>query len=236
MQAAEQPWGFWATWAWTALAVGLAVLASLLVADWSTVRLFPAHPGRFVRDDIALTVGMLIAVAVLAFAARRAGWSAATYFGLTRPNPRHLVIGVAAVAVAQAAFFSLLFLSAKGIPTPAESRLNPTAGLLAVLLPLLTAILVGPVGEEVIFRGFLYRGLAASRLSIGGAIAITALAWTASHYDRSWNYLVASLAFGLILGWCRWRSDTTTLPIVLHAQWNLLFAALGIMAESGWFK
>ena len=105
-----------------------------------------------------------------------------------------------------------------------------------MLLPLFTAIIVGPIGEEVIFRGFLYRGLAASRLGIGGAIVLTALAWTASHYDRSWNYLVASLAFGLILGWCRWRSGTTTLTIVLHAQWNLLFAALGIFAEIGWLR
>ena len=103
-----------------------------------------------------------------------------------------------------------------------------------MLLPLFTAIVVGPIGEEVIFRGFLYRGLAASAVGVGGAIAITALAWTASHHDRSWNYLVAGLAFGLILGWCRWRSGTTTLPIVLHAQWNFLFAALGIMAEVGW--
>ena len=170
MQVAAQPWGFLATLAWTALALGLAIPVALPAADWAIAWLFSAHPGRFVRDDIALTVGVLVAVAVLAFAARRAGWQPRDYFGLTRSDTRHLVIGIAAVAVAQAAFFGLLFLSAKGIPTPAESRLNPAGGVLAVLLPLFTAIIVGPIGEEVIFRGFLYRGLAASRLGIGGAI------------------------------------------------------------------
>jgi membrane protease YdiL (CAAX protease family) len=236
MQASEQPWGFWATLAWTALALGLAVAVALPAANWAATGLFPTHPGRFVRDDIALIVGVVIAVAVLAFAVRRAGWSPAAYFALTRPSTRHLVIGIAVVAIAQAAFFSLLFLVGKGIPTPAESRLDRAAGALAVLLPLFTAIIVSPISEEVIFRGFLYRGLAASRLGIGGAITLTALAWTAAHYDRSWNYLIASLAFGLILGWCRWRTGTTTLPIVLHAQWNFLFAALGILAEVGWMK
>jgi membrane protease YdiL (CAAX protease family) len=40
------------------------------------------------------------------------------------------------------------------------------------------------ITEEPIFRGFTYRGLAASQLRIVGAIVASAVLWAAIHFDR----------------------------------------------------
>jgi len=95
-----------------------------------------------------------------------------------------------------------------------------TAGSLALLW---TALLIaGPVFEELLFRGFMFRGIQASRLGSGGAMVITALTWAALHagYDL-WD-LVVVLAGGLLLGVARVKSDSVYVTIGMHSLWNLI--------------
>jgi membrane protease YdiL (CAAX protease family) len=93
----------------------------------------------------------------------------------------------------------------------------PSAGVagVAVVLNLLAA-----VGEEALFRKFLYDRLA--RWGIPLAIGISALTFAAIHVPA---YGVAAfpvdLGAGILLGWQRWASGTWLAPAATHAFANL---------------
>jgi membrane protease YdiL (CAAX protease family) len=91
------------------------------------------------------------------------------------------------------------------------------AGWLITLL--LAIVVVAPVGEEIAFRGFLYRGLArqgSERL----AILVIALAWALLHIQYDLLGMVQIFAAGLVLGWFRWASGSTLLTTMMHVLIN----------------
>jgi membrane protease YdiL (CAAX protease family) len=80
-----------------------------------------------------------------------------------------------------------------------------------------------PISEEVLARGFLYRGWSESRLGVVGAIILSSLAWTSLHLQYDWFFFGEIFSIGLLLGYLRYRSNSTWLTIVLHGLNN--FAA-----------
>ena len=85
----------------------------------------------------------------------------------------------------------------------------------------LAIVLVAPLAEEVFFRGFLFRGFAASMLGPAGAIVLTALIWAAFHLQ--YDYLQMGFVFvvGLLLGMARYLSGSIVLTSGLHVLMNL---------------
>jgi membrane protease YdiL (CAAX protease family) len=90
-------------------------------------------------------------------------------------------------------------------------------------LPLLwTAVVIAaPAWEELLFRGFMFRGVQASKLGSPGAIIITALAWSALHAQQYalWD-LVLVFASGVLLGVARVKSNSTYLTFAMHSFSN----------------
>jgi uncharacterized protein len=86
---------------------------------------------------------------------------------------------------------------------------------------LAAAILVAPVSEELMFRGFLFRGWARSDRSTWPAIVVISLLWAALHVQYDWTGILQIFIIGLFLGWMRWRSGSTLLTFLLHALFNL---------------
>jgi uncharacterized protein len=74
--------------------------------------------------------------------------------------------------------------------------------------------------EELLVRGFLLRGWAASRLGPAGAILLTSAIWTAAHTQYDALFLIDIFSIGLLLGWIRQRSGSTLATIFLHATQN----------------
>lgn len=86
----------------------------------------------------------------------------------------------------------------------------------------LAIIIAAPIFEEIAFRGFIFKGLAASRLRWSGATLITSLLWAAIHlqYDR---YEVSVIfALGLVLGAARALTNSILLTMWLHCLVNIL--------------
>src|SRR5262249_15237916 len=176
----------------------------------------------------AATVG---AFAVLALAVRLSRLPLRDYLALTVPRWRDLVIGWAGVALLYAAtalanhFFG---------PLPFKVFVGHLyhSALCRGDLPLLAAMLivVAPLSEEILFRGFLLPGWAASKLRPAGAILLTAAIWSLLHdqYYSDFITLADVFALGLWLGWIRYRSGSTLTTIVLHATQNAV--ALGLVA------
>jgi hypothetical protein len=87
------------------------------------------------------------------------------------------------------------------------------------------AVLLGPVFEEVVFRGFIQPLLTRDLGSIAG-ILMTAGAFGLLHgpeYSGSWQYVVLITFAGACFGVIRYWSGSLTPAILMHAGFNAVF-------------
>jgi membrane protease YdiL (CAAX protease family) len=90
-------------------------------------------------------------------------------------------------------------------------------------------VVMAPLGEEIVFRGFLFRGLGAS-LGPVAAVILTSLGWAALHVQYEVFFIVQIFVIGLIFGGLRWWSGSLYLVIVLHALINAIAFVQAIYA------
>ena len=85
----------------------------------------------------------------------------------------------------------------------------------------LAAIAIGaPLSEELLFRGFLFSGLAKSRLGLAGTGVLTAVLWTMLHFGYSVFGLIEVLTIGLYFSWLLVRTGSAWVTIFCHAVYN----------------
>ncbi len=94
----------------------------------------------------------------------------------------------------------------------------------------LALVVTAPITEEIVFRGFIYRGFAASRLGTVGAVVLSSLIFTAIHIQYDLITLCGVLATALLLGTMRAVSGSTVLTIAMHALNNGV-----VLLEMLWF-
>jgi membrane protease YdiL (CAAX protease family) len=229
-----QPWGFWGTLGWLFLAATAGLLASLgVVIVWLIVKsaLPNVSDGGFAV--IALVATILATLKMFDLAIKARGWRARDYLALTTPRLRDILLGISCLALLTVAFMVMVRMF--DLDNGSESMEKTyEAARAAGLLPLLwiAVVIIAPVTEELVFRGFLYRGWAASRLGAAGTVVLTALIWALLHRQYPWLGIAFVFCTGLTLGWLRERSGSTTTTIVLHALYNLCVTIL-ITAELG---
>ena len=93
----------------------------------------------------------------------------------------------------------------------------------------LTALVVAPLFEEVLFRGVLLP-VAGQRLGGAGAVVLSAAIFAIAHLSLA--ELAPLFVLGLGLGWLRWRSGRLGSAVLMHALWNgLTFMNLLFLAD-----
>jgi uncharacterized protein len=218
-------WGYWATFGWSVLAfivgqfLALAFLVWLRINDLNSILATP-FDGKSVTLFIVISNPLMIAV--LAGAVRLARASQAEYLALVLPRARDVAIGIACLVGLVIVTDLALYLGGRDLITPFQSQSYATAakeGWLPALL--VAAILIAPAGEEIMFRGFIFRGWARSNRSMWPAIVVISLLWAALHIQYDWTGVLQIFVIGLFLGWMRWRSGSTLLTFFLHALFNL---------------
>jgi membrane protease YdiL (CAAX protease family) len=228
-RSAARPWGFWATLGWGLFAAFAGLVGAIA---YSVIWMLTHHfqmpdPENAIYSNIAGIVASVtpIVVLVVAIAIRKS--SQLEYFGLCGVSRRDLLLGVASLCGLIAVFTALT--SLLGIDD-GSTYMETTyqAAKLAGVLPLLwiSVVVVAPVTEELLFRGFLHRGWAASWLGATGTIALTSVLWAALHQQYNWAGILFIFLMGLIFGWMRQRTGSTTLTIALHGFNNLLCTVL----------
>jgi membrane protease YdiL (CAAX protease family) len=226
------PIGATATLAWGVVGI-LATFCYFViarVAQWTGAS-FPLPKSA---DLLPLSHVLLALVVILAIAAARRPILA--YLALTRPRRGDLLravgLGVLAFVLLGVFYAGLAKLkSALGTdPVPALPDTLTGArkdfGTLAVVVSLwLGMVVAAPIAEEIFYRGFLYRGLAATRLGAAGAIALTSIVFGFAHAPGfGWERVLGTGLTGAFLCVLRWRSDSTLVPIIVHTTINLLGA------------
>jgi hypothetical protein len=219
-----QPWGYWATLAWTLLAAAASAVASVgaLALFFPDVSASSTELLKNMRAfGVVATASVGAEIAVLAVAARLRGWRATDYLGLVLPSRREAAIAFGVIIAFALAYDALTYLLGRDVVTPFQIQAyrNARDGG-ALLLMLIAFVIAAPVGEEIIFRGFLVRGWAQKpRDLVPGTILIAAI-WAAMHSQYDWFGVLQIFFIGLVLGWIRWRSGSTLLTIALHALIN----------------
>ena len=97
-----------------------------------------------------------------------------------------------------------------------------------ILLGFISVVVVAPIIEEFLFRGFLYSQLRRSFLRDWGAIAVSSLVWTAIHFQYEVGILFFLFLFGLFLGYFRIKYNSLLIPVALHTLNNLIAFILTI--------
>lgn len=113
-----------------------------------------------------------------------------------------------------------------------EELLNPD-GFLAMGLLITTVVFLAPVGEELVFRGFLQKFLEKSWGDVTRAVLFTSLFFAVIHLNPYW--LVQIYLLGVLLGYIAWKTDSILPGILFHILINgssILFTSWGELFES----
>ena len=229
--AVPQPWKFWGTTAWTALAVALAFAVQLavfvVVLGWMEIPedISDADFETYASHGLVVALAAIAVVpaefGVIWLAVRLARMRLADYLAIARPRWKDVLVGLAVVLVLLPISDLSAWLLDKPLTPPFVIAAYTTARDTGILpLFALALIVAAPLAEETLFRGFMYRGLAASRVGTIGAILIPTLVWTLMHQQYDAFYLSYVFVLGLIFGWLRWRSGTIVTPMIIHAVIN----------------
>jgi len=233
------PWGFWPTLGLSLVIVMAYTAAQVAVAAAFTV---PAvirdrdidieafaeelmHTGLFWSAAICAAAPITIGLTLLCAAARR-GIATGDYLALRRPGGR---------TIAMWCLIQLAFIACTdGATYLIRGRIVPAFMVdvyrTAQFVPLLwfALVLVAPVTEELLIRGFLFRGIERSRLGPAGAIVLSALGWAALHTQYDLFGIFTIVLGGLLLGYARLRSQSLYVPIAMHIVQNIV-ATLEVM-------
>ncbi len=218
-------WGYWATLGWSILAyLAGQVAATAIVLWWQQGNL--SLLARTPYDGATVTLSVLVlnpvTVVILLAAVRLAKADPMEYFALAWPQARDVATGVLGLVCLIAASDAALYLSGQDLVTSFQLQSYTTA-INEHWLPamLFAAIIVAPAGEEILFRGFMFRGFVRSERPAGPGVIATAVLFAIPHVQYDWVGVVQILVIGLYLGWMRLRSGSIVLTFLLHALFNL---------------
>lgn len=97
---------------------------------------------------------------------------------------------------------------------------------------LLVAVSVG-IGEEIIFRGFLYNYLQDYfALSSWLSFIVVTLYFAAGHYHQGWNGAVNALKLALIFGYLYFTTGSLLVPIIVHVLYDMKIVWLTRVLET----
>ena len=96
-------------------------------------------------------------------------------------------------------------------------------GLNSILIYVLV-IVIAPLFEELVFRGWLYNAWLAAGVNPYIIVLLTALAWSALHWQYDLMAQLYILFIGLLLGMCRLRSGSYLPSLMFHVVFNAVQA------------
>ncbi len=81
-----------------------------------------------------------------------------------------------------------------------------------------------PLSEELLFRGFMFSGLAKSKLGLIGTAVLTSVLWSLLHFGYSVFGLIEVFSIGLYFSWLLVRTGSLWVTMSSHAAYNTVMA------------
>lgn len=176
---------------------------------------------------------MVAAVLLIAFGLRRAAWRD---LGLGSPLLRHWLLGIlggVAMVTMAFAFGWLLGRYTSDLPTqPMVEYVLAYSTPRDILLIGFVVVVLAPLSEELVFRGFIYGGL---RKRVGKLLALllTSLAFAVVHFQFHWAMFSQIMLLGIILALIYEKTRSLIVPILAHSLYNLFSVAALLLLSGG---
>jgi membrane protease YdiL (CAAX protease family) len=203
------------------LAVVLTQLAmGMLTRDIATL-MFPSQLALYV-----VLLGVLAAILKLQFG--RGFWESLAWVRSRVPLPIAAILGVA-VAIAIALLGVAIHMPNTETPLQRLLEHRTTAIEFAIM-----GTTIGPLCEELVFRGFMQPVLVRS-LGRAGGIIVTATVFGLLHLSQNafaWQSGLLIALAGVAFGWMREISGSTRASTLMHAAYNFTFF-LTLFAQGG---
>jgi|GEM_PF-1501968 len=215
--------------------IGFSLLLAGVVVTAAYAMLAVAYPGicylsgNIVRSDVAETfyfVAMGTVLYGLVRLLREQPVPVALAFGPLRFDRVTAIFVFAAVVlqiIETGVLFSGLFITAEELTSSQRE---------ASAFGALNAIVLAPVFEELVFRGFLYTRIERFAGFIP-ALVWSSLAFALFHIEHGIGYVIAMIPGGFFLGYARSKSGNVALSMALHAGMNTSIV-LGGLLLFGW--
>lgn len=212
------------------LAVTVGFLLIATISGVAPETLLPAaDPGAILASSVGVTLALAIHLLIIAGIWRLADRQGRRpeVLSFDGPAPSYAVCVLAGLAIVAASGLLELTLRfglgarVEGDASAIIKGLQSPAWLGTVFL----AIVIAPLWEEIVFRGFLLSALAQSRLGIMGGALVTNTLWTLLHSDYSVAGLASVFLAGAMLTWFLWRTGSIRIAIVAHAVYNAVALA-----------
>lgn len=229
---AVRPWGPWATLGFCillGLAEAIALFFSIALTPWLKDAVPPDSVGVEAVEVGAIEAsfgaslhvtniasGLVVVPFIVGFAGLRSGLSVREYLGLRWPTWRQGItwtLALLVLIVAESLAAQLVGYSGSSWVLRATSWLP---------LAWVSTVIVGPLAEEVMFRGFLLPGLAHSRLGWAGAILVSSLLFAHIHPNLGLFAYAWFFTFGAMMALVRITTGSLYLACWLHMLTNAL--------------
>jgi uncharacterized protein len=249
IDAAGEPkprvWKFWGTAFW-----GFFVFAAMFIGQIAVVGFFLLRQGGPIDKEsfaaavkVVVSHGLTISLSVITglpavllalwIAIRIKGARFSDYLALRSFSWASLGIGVVALFVLVMGWDTLSRATGREVePGFMGEVLKSARDDGALWLLVVSFCVAAPVTEEFFARGFLYRGWSESFLGPVGAIILSSMVWTGLHLQYDWYFLGEVFSIGVLLGYLRYRFNSTWLTIILHGLNNLAAVVQTIVLTS----
>lgn len=181
------------------------------------------NPGHVPGMSLLMLAALVSQISILVFVALAARWQRATgALKLHKPEEgwrvcvHALVLMAMLVAVLNAVAFTVARSEVER-DLAQMLRMVHAGGLPIILL----AIGLGaPLSEELLFRGYMTSGLAATRMRFWRAALLATLLWSALHISYTWVGLIEVFCIGVYFSWVLWRTGSLLPSLFCHAVYN----------------
>ena len=214
--------------------MGLFIFAAMFLGQVAVIAYFVLRQGkldvaeaiRVVGGGLTISLSVILGLPAVLLATwiaiRPTRMTFTDYLALRWTSWRNFFVGVAAMAILVGGWDLLSRALGREVTPGFMGEVLKSAQADGALWLLAIAFCVAaPMWEEIFARGFLYRGWSESRLGVAGAIFLSSLAWTSLHLQYDWFFFGEVFSLGLLLGYLRYRTNSTWLTIVLHGINNL---------------
>jgi membrane protease YdiL (CAAX protease family) len=167
--------------------------------------------------DTLLKIGLaLFAIVIPLVVAKLRGFDVRDFAGLNKPRRRPFVLLIAvwiAWMVLTELLLNWLQIDQSGSWRPYEP--------IVLALRILTIGILGPIAEELVFRGVVY-GRLVPRLGPAVTIILTAVLFGIIHSRYDWSTIAFVCIDGLLFGYARYKTGSTYTAMTMHAMGNLV--------------
>jgi membrane protease YdiL (CAAX protease family) len=228
-----RPWGFWPTIGFSIIiAIVFFTVQIIIVTAWTVVSMIQDPKldieqfatglitnGLFQAIFICSAAPFTIGLTIL-FTKIRRGITIRHYLGFRNPGWIEIVKWSLVVVAFVVFFDSLAFFLNKSVVSEYMIKTYTSAHFVPLLW--LALIIVGPLAEEIFFRGFLFEGIRHSKAGTAGAMVITSLLWSAMHGQYNLYGIFFIFVCGMLLGYVRIKSNSIYPPIAMHVLQNII--------------